>query len=299
MSASHDNYGIVVDSGSSGSRIQIYKWQDPEYTQKNSKDTKQLNSVPEIIQEESWTFKTTPGLSTFADNPNAVWDDHFKPLIKYAEKIIPESKHSSTPIFIQATAGMRLVEETKRNNVLDKVCSSLKKKSKFQIGDCSEHVQVIDGEVEGLYGWLGLNYLKGHLNNYDPKLPESEHTSFGFMDMGGASTQIAFVPSDPAELKKHKEDLYSVKLRNVNGETQDWSVFVSTWLGFGANQARKRHLRNLILALPEGVNYDQDGDGDYDLIDPCAPRGMIIEQEHDGINYEITGSGDYKTFCRC
>ncbi|GMG23871.1 unnamed protein product [Ambrosiozyma monospora] len=115
------------------------------------------------------------------------------------------------------------------------------------------------------------------------------------MDMGGASTQIAFVPSDPAELKKHKEDLYSVKLRNVNGETQDWSVFVSTWLGFGANQARKRHLRNLILALPEGVNYDQDGDGDYDLIDPCAPRGMIIEQEHDGINYEITGSGDYKT----
>ncbi|GME87841.1 unnamed protein product [Ambrosiozyma monospora] len=150
MSAEHDNYGIVVDSGSSGSRIQIYKWQDPEYTQKNSKDTKQLNSVPEIIQEENWTFKTTPGLSSFADDPDDVWDDHFKPLIKYAEKIIPESKHSSTPIFVQATAGMRLVEEKKRNKVLDKVCSSLKKKSNFQIGDCSEHVQVIDGEVEGL-----------------------------------------------------------------------------------------------------------------------------------------------------
>ncbi|ODV83699.1 hypothetical protein CANARDRAFT_29692 [[Candida] arabinofermentans NRRL YB-2248] len=298
MSGVHENYGIVIDSGSSGSRLQIYKWEDPSYLQKNSKSPEQLRSIPKIIQQEDWSFKTTPGLSQFADKPNRVWDDHFKYLIEQAEKIIPENKISQTPIFVQATAGMRLITEKKKNKVLSEVCKSLKKHSNFMISDCEKQIQVIDGELEGLYGWIGLNYLKGKLDNYDPSLPITDHDSYGFMDMGGASTQISFVPSDMKELQKHQADLYKLKLRNVNGETQDWSVFVSTWLGFGANEARKRHLRNMIYSLPDGVNYDTNGDNTYDLVDPCSPKGMKIEQELNGVNYEITGSGDYKTCLR-
>ena len=51
------------------------------------------------------------------------------------------------------------------------------------------------------------------------------------MDMGGASTQIAFVPSSKEEIKKHEEDLSKVILRNINGESQKWNVFSETWLG--------------------------------------------------------------------
>ncbi|KAH3665859.1 hypothetical protein OGAPHI_004047 [Ogataea philodendri] len=290
-----DNYGIVVDSGSSGSRIQIYKWKDPEELQKESKDDGILSSVPQIVQEDNWTYKISKGLSTFADHPNDVWEDHFEPLVEYAEQIIPEDKLSSTPIFIQATAGMRLIPQQKREKVLEKVCKALKEHTHFKIDSCEDHVQVIDGETEGLYGWIGLNYLKGKLNNYDSKASITDHDSFGFMDMGGASTQIAFVPSDMKDIEQHKDDLYKVRLRNINGESQDWSVFVSTWLGFGANEARKRHLKNLIGTLPEGLNYDSDGDSKYDLFDPCSPKNMQIEQELNGITYQITGQGDYKT----
>ncbi|CDK26657.1 unnamed protein product [Kuraishia capsulata CBS 1993] len=289
-----DRYGIVIDSGSSGSRIQIYTWKDPASLQKGSSDDQILNSVPKIIQNESWSYKITPGLSSYADKPSKVWDSHFKHLIKHAEEIIPESHHAQTPIFVQATAGMRLLPEKKREKVLEATCKSIKGHSKFQIEDCASHVQVIDGETEGLYGWIGLNYLKGTLNDYDATKSVVDHSSFGFMDMGGASTQIAFVPSSLEELKKHEDDVYNVYLRNIDGNAQRWSVFVSTWLGFGANEARRRHLKSLISSLPEGISYDLDGDGYNDIIDPCSPKDMKIKQEYGDHKYDITGSGDYE-----
>ncbi|OWB72375.1 hypothetical protein B5S31_g2083 [[Candida] boidinii] len=298
MSSDKFHYGIVIDSGSSGSRLQVYRWENPESLQKSVKDKKVARSIIKVVQESDWTYKTTPGLSSFANNPDDVWDDHFEPLIEYAEKIIPKTHHSTTPIFVQATAGMRLISESARNKILKKTCKSIKDKSKFYLPNCEEHIQVIDGETEGIYGWLALNYLKGTLNDYDSSLKGTEHESYGFMDMGGASTQIAFVPRDEESVIKHREDLYTLNLRNIDGSSQEWPIFVSTWLGFGANEARRRYLRSLVLSLPEGINYDTNGDDTYDLLDPCSPKGMIINYEHDGIKYEITGSGNYKNCLR-
>jgi len=106
--------------------------------------------------------------------------------------------------------------------------------------DCDTQIQIIDGETEGIYGWLGLNYLLGNFNNFNDY--ENSHFTMGFMDMGGASAQIAFVPSDKEEITKYKYEIPTVYLRSLNGDIQEWDVFVSTWLGFGANQARKRYL---------------------------------------------------------
>ncbi|OWB81396.1 hypothetical protein B5S33_g13 [[Candida] boidinii] len=298
MSSDKFHYGIVIDSGSSGSRLQVYRWENPESLQKNVKDKKVARSIIKVVQESDWTYKTTPGLSSFANNPDDVWDDHFEPLIEYAEKIIPKKHHSTTPIYVQATAGMRLISESARNKILKKTCKSIKHKSKFYLPNCEEHVQVIDGETEGIYGWLALNYLKGTLNDYDSSLKVTEHETYGFMDMGGASTQIAFVPKDEEAVTKYRDDLYTLNLRNIDGSLQEWPIFVSTWLGFGANEARRRYLRSLVLSLPEGINYDTTGDDRYDLLDPCSPKGMIINYEHDDIKYEITGSGDYKNCLR-
>lgn len=90
--------------------------------------------------------------------------------------------------------------------------------------------------------------------------------------MGGASTQLAFVPSSPSQLEKHEEDMYTVSLKTNGGNIQQWPVFVSSWLGFGANEARRRQLHALVGALPEGINYDIDGDGKDDLVD----RSLIM-----------------------
>lgn len=296
----NDCYGIVIDAGSSGSRLHIYKWQDPNYAalaeQAKNSDEANLKSVPKIYQSEDWLYKIKPGLSSFENHPDKAYKKHIKPLLKFAETIIPKEKIKDTPVFLQATAGMRLLKKKTQDKILENICNGIKKHSKFNIDDCSNQIQVIDGETEGIYGWLSLNYLSGHFDNYD--VASSEHFTFGFMDMGGASAQIAFVPSDKNDIDRHREDIATVILKSINGDLQQWDVFVSTWLGFGANQARQRYWAQLVNALPENLNgYDDDDFSTRTLYDPCMPKGATADFEFKGIKFKGKGLGDFEQ-CR-
>ena len=297
MSQDHYKYGIVIDAGSSGSRLYVYRWLDPAYlTTTDLRVTDWVkHSVPQIEHSEDWVFKVKPGLSSFEHDPDDAFEDHIEPLLRSAEKVIPANKIPDTPVFLQATAGMRLLREKTRNEILEEVCKGIKKSTNFLMKDCKAQVQIIDGETEGLYGWLGLNYLSGNFNNYDADLQTNAHFSFGFMDMGGASAQIAFAPSDPKEVQRHKEDIATVYLKSVNGDVQEWNVFVSTWLGFGANQARSRYLAQLINALPENTNdYDEDDFATRTISDPCGNKGSVKNFKFKGKEFTIVGLGDFE-----
>lgn len=288
-----DSYGIVIDSGSSGSRLHIFKWINPASIDTKQHKAEEIQSVPKIEQSKDWIFKSNPGLSSYEHKTNKAFSEHIKPLLKKAEKIIPSDKIKNTPVFVQATAGMRLLPKKNRNAILKDVCNGIKSSTNFLMEDCDVQVQIIDGETEGIYGWLGLNYLLGHFNNYNED--EKDHFTMGFMDMGGASAQIAFVPSDKDEIERHKEDIPTVYLRNVNGDLQEWHVFVGTWLGFGANQARKRYLAQLINALPENTNnYDDDDFTTRVLSDPCMPKGSKSEFEFKDTEFMVIGLGDFE-----
>ena len=50
---------------------------------------------------------------SFEDNPEDALD-YITPLLTFAEQHIPRAKWKETPLYILATAGMRLVEKTKR-----------------------------------------------------------------------------------------------------------------------------------------------------------------------------------------
>lgn len=279
--SSSPRYAIIIDSGSSGSRSLVY-----EYSVDSESNPSGLPKIKQISNK-----KTKPGLSTFGRKKKGsydLWNDHFEDLIDNAKKVIPSNLHSSTPIYVQATAGMRLLPTKDRERVLEETCKILSSKSDFIIEPCKEHVEVIDGDIEGLYGWLALNYLTDRLSS------NSEHHPYGFMDMGGASTQLAFVPSRQDQLDKHSDDMYTISLRSNDGTINSWSVFVSSWLGFGANEARRRQLDALVNALPPNVNYDKDGDGHPDLSDPCSPIGMKTDVEYNGRTYTVTGSGEYE-----
>jgi Golgi apyrase len=275
------HYAIIIDSGSSGSRALVYSF--------TIDSNNNPNGLPLITQ--IYNKKTKPGLSTFGHKKPGkydLWDDHFDDIIDDAKKVIPVNLHSSTPIFVQATAGMRLLPTKDRERILKETCKVLSKESDFIVEPCDEHVQVIDGDTEGLYGWLALNYLTNNLQK------DANRHPYGFMDMGGASTQLAFVPIKQDQLDKHSDDMYNVKLRTNDGSINNFSVFVSSWLGFGANEARRRQLDALVNALPPNINYDKDGDGKGDLVDPCSPVGMKTEVEYNGKVYTVTGSGEYE-----
>ncbi|KAI3403148.2 YND1 [Candida oxycetoniae] len=287
-----NKYGIVIDSGSSGSRIQVYRWKNPAVLAQSSDETI-LQSPPKIFQGKDWTKKISPGISSYGlkGKVKKIWLKHYSELMKFAESIVPVEKQAETPVFVLSTAGMRLLPKKTQDAILLETCRSIKSNTNFYLPDCSSFVQIIDGSTEGIYGWLGLNYLMGSFQNYDSK-KTTNHESIGFMDMGGASTQIAFVPSSSEQIEKHKEDLSSVTIRNINGETQEWNVFVATWLGFGANEARKRYIEQMITLA--SVNEELHNN----INDPCLPKGASITYEFQGRPYKISGVGNFEMCTR-
>lgn len=179
--------------------------------------------------------------------------------------MIPREAHADTPLFLLATAGMRLLPDLQRNRLLDEICSYARHTTPFLLPECDLHVRVIAGETEGLYGWITANYLLGGFDHPEMHAHGGGHHTYGFLDMGGASAQIAFVPN-ATETEKHAQDLVLLKMRNLNGNPIDYKVFVTTWLGFGVNQARSRYVHALVDA--------SSGDGVTELPDPCLPRGL-------------------------
>jgi Golgi apyrase len=257
------SYGVILDAGSSGTRVYVYNWKTAANA-RASASASELQRLPEIKTKKKWRKKVHPGISTFGDKPEEVGPAHLAELVDFALDIVPEEEVQNTPIFLLATAGMRLLPEHQRAQVLENVCGYFQRNSEFQLPDCGLHVQVIPGETEGLYGWIAANYLLGGFDAPEDHEHGNGHHTYGFLDMGGASAQIAFAPN-ATESEKHAEDLKLLRLRKVNGENLEHKVFVTTWLGFGANEARRRYVGSLLEAYP----------GSKELPDPCLPVGLL------------------------
>ena len=191
--------------------------------------------------------------------------DHLAQLLKHAQDIVPKDAVRDTPVFLLATAGMRLLGNVERQLLLDQICSYTRANSDFLLPDCDVHIQVIPGITEGLYGWIATNYLLGSFDAPENVDPGKGHNTYGFLDMGGASAQIAFAPN-ATETEKHAEDLKLLRLRNVDGSPQEYRVFVTSWLEFGVHQARRRYVEALEAA--SGIA------GVRELPDPCLPAGL-------------------------
>lgn len=242
-----------------------------------------------IVTKPEWIEKINPGISSYAGKTaKEIWNSHLKLLVDKASSVIPRRDRRDTPIFFLATAGLRLLPEDERNRLLGIVRSQLAKTS-FQLGD----VAMIDGESEGLYGWLGLNYLI-HTRNDMPWTDFGE--TYGFMDMGGASTQIAFVPNQ-TESQRHHDDLYTLNMRTTDGNPVSFKLFVTTWLGYGANQAQKRWRQFLIDEAPSDALEPVDHDSAVVLRDPCLQRmGMHREMyriKDQDVEVLFFGDGDF------
>jgi hypothetical protein len=193
------NYGVVVDAGSSSSKVQLYRW--PPHT---GNPASLLNIQP-ISDEYGFPLrkKVEPGIATYRENPEEAYQSLVS-LLDFAQSHIPEQKWSQTSLYVLCTAGMRFLEEEDQAVILGHLAQSVSLNYPFHIPQ--DGIQVISGQMEGVYSWLTINYL---LNRFDP-----EHHHFnpekasgdgggvavgtvGSLDMGGASMQIAFeVPSN-------------------------------------------------------------------------------------------------------
>ena len=206
------------------------------------------------------------GVSSFADQPELVGPEHLADLIAHAREIVPDDAIRDTPVFLLATAGMRLLPNLERQLLLDQICSYTRANSDFLLPDCDAHIQVIPGVTEGLYGWIATNYLLGSFDAPQVHDHGKGHHTYGFLDMGGASAQIAFAPN-ATETEKHANDLKLLRLRNVDGSPQEYRVYVTSWLEFGVREARRRYLETIQAASGESDDIKE-------FPDPCLPSGL-------------------------
>lgn len=266
MNMGKHSYAVILDAGSSGTRVYVYNWKKAAYV-RTKEDAHDLAELPKIKTHKDWRLKVHPGVSTFGNKPELVGPEHLAPLLTFALDVVPREEVPNTPIFVLATAGMRLLPDMQRSQLLGHICAYFRRESRFQLPDCDLHVQVIPGETEGLYGWIAANYLLGGFDAPGKHDHGKGHHTYGFLDMGGASAQIAFAPNS-TETQRHANDLKLLRLRTMDGNSLEYRVFVTTWLGFGANEARRRYVESLIDLYPAGRT----------LPDPCLPVGLQVNK---------------------
>ncbi|OXB80610.1 UNVERIFIED_CONTAM: hypothetical protein H355_005539 [Colinus virginianus] len=235
-------YGIVLDAGSSHTAVFIYKWPADK-----ENDTG-------IVSEHSMCDVEGPGISSYSSKPPAAGKS-LEQCLSQALRDVPKEKHAGTPLYLGATAGMRLLriaDPESSDAVLSTVMDTLKSYPFDFRG-----AKILSGEEEGVFGWVTANYLlenfikRGWLGEWI----QSKKRTLGAMDFGGASTQITFETSDVIEDPKNE-----VMLKLYG---QLYKVYTHSFLCYGRDQVLKRLLSKVLQA----ENYQET------VANPCWPTG--------------------------
>ncbi|XDV44321.1 hypothetical protein PO909_012621 [Leuciscus waleckii] len=245
-------YGIVLDAGSSHTSVFIYEW--PAEKENNTGMVRQIHTCN----------VKGKGISSYNANPDGAGKSLQECMVEAKQKI-PAYRHSETPVYLGATAGMRLLkmeDETASEKVLASVEHSLKTYPFSYQG-----ARIISGQEEGAFGWITVNYLNQNLNKPTGTL--------GALDLGGASTQITFIPQQEIESGDNSIDfrLYG----------NDYHLYTHSFLCYGKDQALKLSLSKKLVSAHAASKTDP-----IEVRDPCF---------HPGYNFTRTVQSIFDTPC--
>ncbi len=224
---------IVVDAGSTGSRLHFY-----QYTKNAS------TGLPVISSEKAG--KQNGGIQKLSS----------KQLTPYLDQLFSSFKDSEPDrIFFYSTAGMRLVSPDDKASINKAITAYLSKAFPQSTID----VKTITGQSEGIYGWLALNYLNEAF--------AQRATSEGLLELGGASTQIAY--------ECNSADAVTMTINH-----QNYRVCSASFLGLGLTQAMSQYT-NEPACFPKGYSLPngKKGTGNYTV---CSDKVKpLVDKVHD------------------
>jgi len=257
------SHAMVVDAGSKGTRLLIFAINGTSWG---------AETVPKVVAVKS----VHPGISFFALEPEKL-RGLLQELLEFAEKHLRvKRKYWKTfPIYLKGTAGMRDLLPARRDAVMDQVQQVLATSSFFFH---KRQATVISGEEEAAFAWLTLNTHRSSLNSHGD-------SSFGVLDLGGASLQVAFTP-----LKSHYvlEHFFPMDLDRENGI----SLYAKSYLHYGSVEANRR-LDSLIIS-----NALLQVESLSEIDNPCFSKGMNYTPDFSTnlfkipVNVWMRGSGD-------
>ncbi|KAJ6650458.1 hypothetical protein lerEdw1_007692, partial [Lerista edwardsae] len=216
-------FGIVLDAGSSHTSVYLYEW-----PAEKENDTGVVQQV-DVCEVEG------PGISAYANDVEKAGVS-LQECMDKAKTVVPKQKQKDTPVYLGATAGMRLLS-LQNKDASEKVLSAVQ--ATLQSYPFSyKGARILSGQEEGAYGWITVNYLMGNFKesiwpSFLPRIFTSPGTA-GALDLGGASTQITFVPAKEVELPT---DVINFRLYGKN-----YTVYTHSFLCYGKDQALRLKL---------------------------------------------------------
>jgi Golgi nucleoside diphosphatase len=265
-------HGLMIDAGSTGSRMHVYEWA-PRILH-NEEDIQQAVSGEKLSfpgTENRWTERLHPGLASFGTLPDGELEkavaDYLKPLLNFAKTVlhVKEDYFGEFPIFLRATAGMRILNPTDRGRVIHAVRELFSNKTYCPFAFVEEQARVLSGEEEAIFDWAGVNFLMGDLveESQGAGTVVNPRKTIGALDLGGGSTQIGFY--EPSE------DIMAGLFKLQIGQAKHWNVYTHSFLRYGMNEAIDRFGARLVSGksseerLVEGIH------------NPCLPGGAKTE----------------------
>ena len=190
---------------------------------------------------------------------------------------VPARQTRQTPVFIRATAGLRLVSQSAAAAILES-CRAAVRNSPFLSAD--SWTSILHGSDEGVLGWIAGNYLWGGFEDGSGDdrangAALAAHPTIGIVELGGASLQMTFAVEegsdgfDDAELSGHVVDVH------IAGKLH--TVYTHSYLGYGQEAAAR--------AAIDAESARADGD-------PCYPVGYSAKDAKSGLM--MHGGGSYE-----
>ena len=252
-------YVLMIDAGSTGSRIHVYRFNN-------------CGPTPELEHEE---FKMTPkkeggsGLSSYGSDAEGAARS-LDELMNVAMQTVPDAYKSCSPVAVKATAGLRKVGDEQANRTLAAVRKRLETQYPFPVvSEEQGGVEVMPGENEGVYAWITTNYLLGKIGGPD-KTP-----SAAIFDLGGGSTQIVFEPTFPQAPKGGMpEKLADGDFKyNLTFGGRGFELYQHSYMGYGLMEARKK-LHQQVVAAGHSNNKGGKDWLEDPIVNPCIAPGM-------------------------
>ena len=268
----------MIDAGSTGSRIHVYKFN---------------NCGPSPVYEYETFVQKHPGLSAFAGRPEEAAQS-LDSLLDVAMSTVPEQLRRCTPVAVKATAGLRLLGAEPAGEILEAVRRRIGIAYPFPLAS-QDPVAIMDGRDEGVFAWVTANYLMDTIRADSPRTA----APYAVLDLGGASTQIVFEPVFDGATDMHEGDhRYELRFGGPAGKTH--VLYQHSYLGYGLMRARKS-VHRLVDFMAAAYTSDA---ASIEIGNPCLAQGTRRAVQIDGDGSSLAKNvtmigGDIGSFEAC
>lgn len=242
---------VAIDGGSTGTRSFLVEYDNPDdiysFHQVNRSDGKPAYySASKALNKMS---KKPGDLEYYNEISTNIFDACFK---NGVFNDVPENERPNIPVLVFSTSGMRLLEDSLREEINQYFYDYLKKNTNFKVE--RSNVRTLSGSEESLYQWVTVNQVAHQIGS---------NSTLPIVSVGGGSAEFTIELREKPADNFLSQYVYAVYLNGKPHYTYRYS-----FLEFGTNVAAgNSHLPLLLVDYMKSPCMYTGGDYEI-LVDP-------------------------------